>query len=247
VTTLRTDDSPTQNEGLVVLTHNLVWADRGRAELRFLDLGSQDFDVLATNQDGIQTVATDGSTFYWAHAGGIRRLAGGTAENVHTSPGAYALAYDGGELFWVTTGGVVFKGAPSGGGSTLLGAQAPPNAGEWSAVSIALDAKHVYFTARVALVASDEGADGVWRVSRSQGGVEPVAVGTPSAEGLALSPSCIYWGSRSGSGSISVRDKNLGSSPESLGGFDYPRGLAISQTHLYFADSLAGVVGKLLL
>lgn len=241
---LHTDVAPTQNEGVAVAGTDLYWADRGRGELRHLDLNNNQFSVVTNNQPGIQTVAADGTHVYWALAGGIRRRAsaGGGTENLFPSQDAYAIALGEAEVFWVTLAGSVYRGLKSGGAAQLLATQTNPLGSDWVAASIALDATHVYFSLRTD-VGTPSPPDAVYRVSRGNGALEPV-LPISGAEGIALSPTCIYMGHRGANGRVYVRSKSLSGSPANLGGFQYPRGLAISGGSLVIADSMGTAVHR---
>ena len=241
---LHTDIAPTQIEGVAVAGTDLYWADQGRSELRHVDLNNNQFTVVTSGQTGIQTVAADSTHVYWASDVGIRRRAGGGSnENLYASAGAYAIALGESDVFWVTLAGGVHRGPKSGGSSQPLTNKANPLGGNWSAVSIALDATHVYFSVRTPTGTATP-PDAVYRVPRAGGALEQVLV-ISGAEGIALSPTCVYMGHRGVNGRIYVRPKNLtGGGIVNLGGFQYPRGLAISGGSLLIADSMAGTVQR---
>lgn len=245
-----TGTGTSQVEGLAIHQNGLLLADRGLAKLIHVTLTSPFPKADWASISGGQAILTDGAHFYIAAQPGIRRIpvAGGGLETVFDSPGAFALALAGSEVFWVTVGGDVLKGPKDSSTQQQKLASIPntlPGFTLWKAASIAIDATDVYFTLRNEPSDVPDGGtppDGVWRVSRT-GGTPQVVLPSSAAEGVVLSESCVYWGSRHVNGRIYVKAKS-GGAPTSLGGLNFPTGLVLDSGWLYFTDIGAGTVNR---
>lgn len=144
--------------------------------------------LLASGQPGAQGIAADASGIYWANypTGDIVRLALGSTspERVVAGPaGARDIAVDGEQIYWTVDANPtsVRRVNRDGSGEFVLCAGGADIASE-----LALDAKHVYWVSRRA----------VMRAPREGGPIEtvathPVAGGFP--HGLALDTVYVYW------------------------------------------------------
>jgi hypothetical protein len=221
------------NAGVAAWGSRVAWADPHAATLYVGDLLSADSPTSYANEPGISEVATDDSTFYWSSADGIRRLAANEPVALYPKlSGIRALAIRDDHLYWVTSSGDLFRAPTSGTGPITKLGSAPS---QWSEVRIALDHDHVYFTARISRSTNPDGGmppDGVWRIPRGGGAAEQIGQ-VAQAEGVAVSPECIYWG---GNDRVYVRDKQLTAGPESIGGFYLVSGLLAVGERLFVTD-----------
>jgi hypothetical protein len=226
-----------QNEGCALDATHIYFADRGGHAIYQLAKAGGSPVLLASNQSFPQTVALDAGHVYWASEGdaAIRRVSksGGPVEDLATGQtNAYAVALDGGELFWSRTTGQISKLSIA----SCCNVTPLVTASAAGVLSIAADSTHVYWVA--------QSGQNVQRVSRGGGAANEVGFVT-MADGIAIDAAHVYVGQNAKPGSIHrfVKDGSTGDVP--VTGQDHPRGIAVDDAVIYWANTDSGEIYKL--
>ncbi|MSP25916.1 MAG: hypothetical protein EXR75_12300 [Myxococcales bacterium] len=158
------------------------------------------------------------------------------------------IAYDGGELFWVSHSGYVAPNGyvervnvASGAVDTLASGLISPDA-------IAIDASYVYAGGDVAPALQSAGR--VLRIDRASGEQLELAISPGRVADIALDADFVYWtssvgflnGNENSDSAVMRVSKNGGAAEVLASGLMMPAGLARSGTRLFVAHSGAGAI-----
>jgi sugar lactone lactonase YvrE len=187
--------------------------------------------VLASGQQWVLTLRSDGEAIYWPSTAGITRLAlGDTHLSTYGNQAALALAVDEDSVYW-SAGNAVWA-APIAGGAPALIAEDHP-----CVFTLAVDATHVYW----ASFSRDE----VWAWDKASRTRSRLATGQVNPTGLAVDGTAVYWAS-AGGGTVMRADKHTGEVTELATEQPWPVTVAVDETNVYWANRDGTILARAL-
>jgi hypothetical protein len=243
--TVLASGQPATLRGLSVDSANVYWSSLSSSGVvAMVAKGGGTPVTLASDQVDVWDVLSDGTSVYWPSSNASLStsmistlpVSGGTPTTFWTvsSPaaGAFDLATDGVNLYWAPlqimseplTGGTAYDYEPAG----------PEIPGPF----VAVDASNVYWISGNTFPLWNE----VISISKGGGSASMVWSNTSSAtllDAIAADSTGLYWvdqGSSPDSGSIYTIPSGGGGVTQLVTGLDYPEGIAIDGTNVYWAD-----------
>ena len=226
-------------ESIVLSGGRLFYAESGARRVAAVNVDGSSFADLAS-VFGVVGVAVDATHVYWAdhvYDGSVGRVPRGGGPSITLAPGKKGpirVAVDDTDLYWTEYYSNEVRAVAKAGGTPRTIAR-----GIDSPVGIAVDADAIYFV---------DSSGSAYRVEKRGGAMRVLASTTSSTgraygRGLALDGPNVYFTSEA-AGLVTKVPKVGGASTVIASGADFPDGLALDDSCVYWADTSGPTKGK---